>query len=139
MDFIHYKLMIAKIRKKKTKIKPTATSLMPLFFIAIFFLIGIILFSSNWQLAKRHKELLLKTKTLGKEISFLEEKNDKLKNGIISVTDESFLEKEAREKFQLAKPGEKVVVVLPPENQGEPVPSIEAKNFLEKILEKLGF
>jgi len=53
--------MIAKIKKKKTKIKPIMTSLTPLLFIAIFFLIGIILFSSNWQLAKRNKELLLKT------------------------------------------------------------------------------
>ncbi|MBU4351056.1 septum formation initiator family protein [Candidatus Parcubacteria bacterium] len=130
--------MIAKTRKKKTKIKPTATSLMPLLFIAIFFLIGIILFFSNWQLIKRHKELLLKTGALEKEISFLEEKNDKLKDGIASIVDENYLEKEAREKFQLAKPGEKVVVVLPPENQTEQAPLIEEKSFLEKILESLG-
>lgn len=81
---------------------------------------------------------MLKTGALEKEISFLEEKNDKLKDGIASIVDENYLEKEAREKFQLAKPGEKVVVVLPPENQTEQAPLIEEKSFLEKILESLG-
>ena len=49
------------------------------------------------------------------------------------------MEKEAREKFQLAKPGEEVVVVLPPEGQTEPITLTEKTNFFEKILEKLGF
>lgn len=97
------------------------------------------MFFSNWQLAKRHKDLLLTTEALEKEISSLEENNERLKTGIASTLEESYLEKEARDKFQLAKPGEKVIVVLPSENQGEPVPLIEEKSFFEKILEKLGF
>ncbi len=132
--------MIAKTRKKKTAPRPIAAFSAPLLFIAIFFLIGAILFFSNWQLAKRRKELLLRTEVLEKEISSLEKKNDELKAGIASTFEESYLEREAREKFQLAKPGEKVIVVLPPEGQTqETVLPPKEKNFFERILEKLGF
>ena len=94
---------------------------------------------SNWQMMKRHKELLSRTEALEKEISFLEKRNEGLETGIASVSEESYLEREALEKFQLKKPGQKVIVVLPPENQVEPVlPIEEKKNFFEKILEKLG-
>lgn len=131
--------MIAKTRKKKTAPTPNAVSRVPLLFVAIFFLVGAILFFSNRQLAKRHKELLLRTEALEKEISSLEEKNDELKIGIASAFEENYLEREAREKFQLAKPGEKVVVVLPLEDQTEPVLPPKEKNLFEKILERLGF
>jgi len=105
----------------------------------IFFLIGTILLFSNWQMMNRHKELLSRTEVLEKEISSLEERNDGLKTGLASVSEESYLEKEAREKFQMAKTGEKVVTVLPPEGGTGSVSAEEPKNFFEKILEKLGF
>jgi len=131
--------MIAKTRKKKTRKELTQASFVPLIFMAIFLLIGMILLFSNWQMMNRHKELLSRTEALEKEISFLEERNDGLRTGLVSVSEESYLEKEAREKFQLAKTGEKVVTVLPPEGGTEPVFTEEPKNFFEKILEKLGF
>ena len=131
--------MVVKKRKKKTKQGLAPVSFVPLIFIVIFFLIGVILLFSNWQMMNRHKELLLRTKALEKEISSLEERNDGLKTGLVSVSEESYLEKEAREKFQLQKPGEKTVTVLPPEGWAKPVSAEEPKNFFEKILEKLGF
>jgi len=131
--------MIAKTRKKKTRKELAPASFTFLIFMIIFFLIGIILLFSNWQMMNRHKELLLRTEALEKEISFLEERNEGLRTGLVSVSEEDYLEKEAREKFQLAKPGEKVVTVLPPEGGTEPVFITESKNFFEKILEKLGF
>lgn len=131
--------MIAKTRKKKTRQKLSSVSFIPLIFMVIFFLIGMILLFSNWQMMNRHKELLSRTEALEKEISFLEERNDGLKTGLASVSEESYLEKEAREKFQMAKTGEKVVTVLPPEGGTGSISAEEPKNFFEKILEKLGF
>jgi len=135
--------MIAKNRKKKTTKErlrfASSASFVPLISVAIFFLIGMILLFSNWQMMNRHKELLLRTEALEKEISFLEERNEGLKTGLISVSEEGYLEKEAREKFQLQKPGEKTVAVLPPEGGIKSVSAEEPKNFFEKILERLGF
>jgi len=135
--------MIAKNRKKKTTKErlrfASSASFVPLISVAIFFLIGMILLFSNWQMMNRHKELLSRTEVLEKEISSLEERNDGLKTGLASVSEESYLEKEAREKFQMAKTGEKVVTVLPPEGGTGSVSAEEPKNFFEKILEKLGF
>jgi len=126
--------MIAKTRKELAPV-----SFVPLISVVIFFLIGMILLFSNWQMMNRHKELLSRTEALEKEISSLEERNDRLRTGLVSVSEESYLEKEAREKFQLKEPGEKVVVVKPLEGGIEPVSAEEPKNFFEKILEKLGF
>ena len=131
--------MIAKTRKKKTRQRLAPISFAPLIFMVIFFLIGTILLFSNWQMMNRHKELLSRTEVLEKEISSLEERNDGLKTGLALVSEESYLEKEAREKFQMAKTGEKVVTVLPPEGGTGSVSAEEPKNFFEKILEKLGF
>jgi len=130
--------MIAKIRKKKTKTSNNFPNIL-LIFIVIFFLIGIILLFSNWKMMNRHKELLLRTEFLEKEISYFEERNEGLKTGLISISEESYLEKEAREKFQLQKPGEKTIIVLPPSGGIKSVSAEESKNFFEKILEKLGF
>jgi len=131
--------MIAKTRKKKTRKELAPVSFIPLISVVIFFLIGMILLFSNWQMMNRHKELLSRTEALEKEISSLEERNDGLRTGLVSVSEEGYLEKEAREKFQLAKTGEKVVTVLPPEGGTKPIFTEEPKNFFEKILEKLGF
>lgn len=81
----------------------------------------------------------MKVQALEKEIDDLERKNEELKSGLNSASQESYLEKEAREKFQLKKPGEKVVAVLPPEEIPEPVLKEPSKNLWQIILEKLGF
>ena len=80
----------------------------------------------------------MKVQALEKEIAAQEKKNEELKSSLNSASQESYLEKEAREKFQLKKPGEKVVAVLPPEETPETKPAESPKNFFEQILEKLG-
>ena len=68
----------------------------------------------------------------------MEEKKQKLEAGISQTGMESYLEKEARERFNLKKPGEEVVVFTKektePKKQSE-----QEKTFWQKIYEKLKF
>lgn len=98
--------------------------LLVLIFLAIGFLIV-----SNFKMSQKRKELILRVEKLKQEIQILEERQKELNNKIFPS--ESFLEKQAREKLNLKKPGEEVVVVLPLEkNQSEK--KVRKENFLEK-------
>ena len=130
--------MIAKSRRRKNKIDSSRGLFISLVFAAILLLVGGLLFFSNWQMNQRRQQLSLKVQALEKEIAAQEKKNEELKSSLNSASQESYLEKEAREKFQLKKPGEKVVAVLPPEETPETKPAESPKNFFEQILEKLG-
>ncbi|MDP2926855.1 MAG: septum formation initiator family protein [bacterium] len=129
--------MIAKYRLKKNKIDSSRGRLVSVVFAVVLLLAGGLLFFSNWQMNQRRQQLASKVQDLGKEMALLENKNEELKSGLNSASQEGYLEKEAREKFQLKKPGEKVVTVLPPEETPEAKPVKPAKNFFEQILEKL--
>ena len=130
--------MIAKTGKKKNKEETSQNRVILSLFVVIFLFMGGLLLFSNLEMIQRRKELLSRAEVLENEIASLEKKNEELKAGIASIPEESYLEKEAREKFQLKKPGEKVVTVLPSEEIPESS-SEEPKNFFERILEKLGF
>ncbi|MDP3093750.1 MAG: septum formation initiator family protein [bacterium] len=131
--------MIAKTKTKKSKKDLPQSRINLWFFIVIFLLIGIFLASSGWQMAQRRKELFLRTDALEKEIAVLEKRNLELKAGTDSSSQESFLEKKARENFQLKKPGEKVViVVVSPSASPEPAAREQSGFWWQKILDKLG-
>lgn len=78
-------------------------------------------------------------KDLQKNITAIEQRNEELKANLFSMTDENFLEKEAREKFQLQKPGEKVVSIIMPSGTPESTSNETSKTLWQQILEKLGF
>ncbi len=128
--------MIAKKRRKKNReffTKP----ILPLIFSLIFLVIGGLLIYSNFKVAKRRQELNLKIKELNEEISVLEEQNKEFQKGLEFGLNEASLEKQARESFQLQKPGEKVVVVV-----ATPSPSPgsvqEKESWWRKLFNKLG-
>ena len=128
--------MIQKTRKIKRggSFKTIFASIIIL--LLIFFVVGFLIIS-NLRINQRRGELTSQIKTLEKEIQTLEKKNQEVKAGISQISDESYLEETAREKLGLKKPGEEVVVVLPPPES--PNENKEAKGFWQKILEKLGF
>lgn len=129
--------MIAKAKQKKNG-EPKRTDFLPLLLGVVFLLLAGILLFSNLQMAQRKWELSLRVAEMEKEINNLQKRNDTLKSNIASFSQESYLEKEAREKLQLKKPGEKVVTVLPPEATITPSPVKKPWNIFEMILEKLG-
>jgi len=102
------------------------------------FLFGtvIFLFVSNWRITQKRSETIEKIKSLQEEVRILEEKNEKLKQGLVDVEDEAYWEEKMREQGY-KKPGEEAVVVLPAENKTEESANIE-KSFWDRFKEKFG-
>ena len=98
--------------------------------------IGILLFS-NLQMNQRRRQLMSKIGELDQEIVAIEKRNQELEAGIVQEVDEEYLEQEARDNFQMKKPGESVVVVLPPKDGIDDLSQIE-KTWWQKVLEWVG-
>lgn len=126
--------MIAKKFKKK---KSFQTTLFQILFGLFAIALAIFLIISNLRINKRRQELISQIEFLEKEIQIFEEKNQQLKAGIAQTESESYLEKEARERLGLKKPGEEVVVIKKVESEEAEKP--EEKSFWDKVWEKLKF
>jgi len=98
--------------------------------------IGFLIISA-WKINQRRAELTARIEDLKKEIQILEEKNAKLRAGILETTKESYWEGRAAEQGYVRE-GTQQVVVLPPEKSQE-AEVTEQKNLWQKILEKFGF
>ena len=126
--------MIAKRRKKKKSFQEIFLSVLFVFFtLAIIGLLAV----SNFKIRERRKELLSQIETLEKEIQNVEKKNQELKAGISESQTEDYLEKEAREKLGLKKPGEEVVTIKKIQSEEKQKEQKEEKSLWQKILEFL--
>ena len=124
--------MIAKRRKKKKSFQEIFLSVLFVFFtLAIIGLLTV----SNLKIRERRKELLAQIETLEKEIQNAEKKNQELKAGISESQTEDYLEKEAREKLGLKKPGEEVVAIKKIQSEEKQKEQKEEKSLWQKILE----
>ena len=124
--------MIAKRRKKKKSFQEIFLSVLFVFFtLAIIGLLAV----SNFKIRERRKELLSQIETVEKEIQNVEKKNQELKAGISESQTEDYLEKEAREKLGLKKPGEEVVAIKKIQSEEKQKEQKEEKSLWQKILE----
>jgi len=124
--------MIAKKQKKKKSFQEIFLSVLFVFFtLAIIGLLTV----SNLKIRERRKELLSQIETLEKEIQNVEKKNQELKAGISESQTEDYLEKEAREKLGLKKPGEEVVAIKKIQSEEKQKEQKEEKSLWQKILE----
>ncbi len=126
--------MIAKNKKIKNESKQT-----------IFFsvLLGILLFTvvgylvaSNLKINSRRTELKSQLMKLQAELNDLEAKKAQLQAQVSEATNDEYLDKEARETFNLKKPGEEVVTILPAEGNQSPQ---KEESFWKKIWDKIKF
>lgn len=132
--------MLPRLRKFQKRNEPPPT----LFYaLAGLFVFAMLLFlaNSNWKLYKKRTELEGQINALQNEVTSLEERNRELKSGIVETQTPEYIERTARERLNLKKPGEKVVAVVIPESQK--TASQEQKkrwweNWWEKLLEKIG-
>ena len=127
--------MIAKKGKKK---KSLQDRLFQLFFGIFAIGITIFLIVSNLRINKKREKLISQIDTLQEEIQILEEKNERLKASVSQTEQESYLEKEARERLGLKKPGEEVVAIKKIETEEPEEPEPE-KSFWQKVWEKIRF
>ncbi len=72
---------------------------------------------SGWRISQNRAEFYSQIIALRTEIQSLERKNRELEVGIYQIDKEYFLEKKAREKFNLKRPGEQAVIILLPEQK----------------------
>ncbi len=103
----------------------------------VLFFIGFLL-SSNWRMYQKRTELAKQLKGLETEAQNLTDENQALKEGFSQLSDPQNLEKIAREKLGLKKPGEEVVVVVPSKESIEKNEETE-KTFWQKFLEIFKF
>lgn len=75
---------------------------------------------SNVRISSKRAMLNSQRDQLMKQIQELEAKKQQLVTQLYQSGQEEYLEKEARETLNLQKPGEEVVVVLPPEAESKP-------------------
>ncbi|MBU0476509.1 septum formation initiator family protein [Patescibacteria group bacterium] len=123
--------MITKKTKKRKSYQAIAVFIVLGLFGSMIF--GFIVFSS-WKISQKRTELKAQIEVLKKEIEILEKKNQEFQAGISQISKEDHLEKEARENLGLKKPGEEVVVVLPPEEVNKEKDKQE-KNLWQKFLD----
>jgi len=124
--------MITKRKKKKKSIQGIFFSVLVVFFVVS---IAALLVVSNFKIRERRKELVSQIETLKKEIQNLEEKNQEMKAGISESQTQDYLEKEAREKLGLKKPGEEVVAIKKIQSEEKPTEQKEEKSLWQKFLE----
>ena len=77
---------------------------------------------SNWKINQKRAEYNAQIKVLQAQLQELELKREQLQAQISQSSDEQYLETQAREIFNLQKPGEEVVTVLPAEEETVQVP-----------------
>ncbi len=127
--------MVAEYKKNA---KHSLQTIFSLSFIGVLALIILVfLLVSNSKLGQRKEDLNSRISSLSSEIQDLERENQELKAGISQISQDSYLEKKAREQFNLKKPGEEVVAFIKEEGMEEE--KEEKENFWQKILKKLKF
>lgn len=103
--------------------------------IAVLVVVGYLI-ASNWKINEKRSELISQVETLQQQLAELEAKRDALQSQISQTTEEEYLEREARETFNLKKPGEEVVTVLPPEGESQ---QETERSFWQRIWDKIKF
>jgi len=125
------------------KFRKGPSKILPLFFALFLLLLIGFLAISNWELNQKRVKFNSQLEILSKKIQNLENINRNLKEKISAIPEENYLEKVAREIFNLKKPGEQVVVIKKEETKPPPVKteeqreSFNLRNWFDYIKSKI--
>ncbi len=128
--------MIAKIKKNKRDY--SNNNIFALVFLCFFVLmIVFLLVKANLGSKERRAELLAQKQALEMEMEALEEMKKRLEAETLSIEDDEYLEKIAREQFGLKKPGEEVVYIIKEEDEENDIQEEkkEKKEWWQKIID----
>lgn len=129
--------MLAKNKKIKKK-GSYKDIIFPILIGAFIFVIAVFLIISNFNISRKRGEMTARIDELNREIKILEERNEKLKAGLVDTETDIYWEERLREQG-FALPGEEAIVILPPESGETASTGEQEKNIFEKIWEKIGF
>ena len=110
--------MVAKFKTIK-KASDWRDVIFPVLMVSILVIIVGFLVVSNYRINKKRAEMGVRIDGLKAEIQILEERRQGLEDKISQADQDSYLEKEARERFNLKKPGEEVVAIIQPDAKSE--------------------
>jgi len=132
---------IKNIRKRTTKRakKRTRKTASLIFLGVLVFSLAIFLFISNWRISQRRTKLYSQIELLERQIQHLIEENIRIEEEIAFTEEEDFLARIAREGLGLKKPGEQVIIVLPPEEIEPKEQEQVEKSFWQRALDWLKF
>ncbi len=125
--------MITKRRKNKREAKESAF-LTLIMGVAVFGIAGILIVS-NIKINQKRNQMEERVVELRAQLQELQEKRQQLRAQVSSARDDEYLEEEARENFNLQKPGEEAVTVIPPENSQGPLE--KGRGWLDSLREFL--
>jgi cell division protein FtsB len=126
--------MIAK--KEKIKNSRLGDNFMPVLLGCLVFIVVGFLVYSDMKISSLRTERIVKLRELQQQLTDLEAKRQELGAQVSQGESEAYVEKEARETFNLKKPGEEVVAVLPAEGSQEKAP---VKGFWQNVVDKIKF
>ncbi len=121
--------MIANLKRfRKRSFRQSQSKFPKIFFgLVLLTLLGF-LAVSNWKIYKKRTELNSGIEILSQKLQELESANQELKEKISDIPGKDYLEKVAREKFNLKKPGEEVVVIKKEKGNATPTEIQEQNN-----------
>lgn len=83
-----------------------------------------------WGVAEKAYALYGERKRLEAELASLQQKKAELETGLSRFQSEAYLEREAKRRLNLKKPGEKAVIIVPEEKKEMEEPS---PNFWQRV------
>ena len=101
----------------------------------IFLVIIFVLILADFKLYQKKQALISQINVYQKQIDEIKKNNQNLKNEIANSGSQDYLEKIAYEQFNEAKPGEKEVIFVQP--QEKPKPASTPQNFWDSWLSDL--
>lgn len=111
-------------KKKKFRFKVSGPSLI------LLFVLGFIFYAFAGQMVEV-SNVEAEIKDIQVQMQELQEKNADLRGQIEQLSSEPFIEREAREKLGLVRPGEKIILEAKPGPKGDEIPSVPQN--LQKI------
>jgi len=103
------------VKKKRVKFKLSGPS------VILLILLGFIFYSFGGQVVEMYK-VQHEIKKIQNQMDDLQEKNSDLRRQIEQLSSEAYIEREAREKLGLVKPGEKIIIEAVPGAKGSKIP-----------------
>ena len=113
-------------KRKVRRILSSPLVLLPLAVLLVFLVRG------TWNIYVKNRDGIAELRLAQERLARIEERQSTLSAGIEKLNTESGIEGEIRDRFQIAKEGEEVIVIVDAESEQKQLP-MSQESFLQKI------